>query len=329
MSILKNCVGKALETIGFDQEWLIGKRFLKRYRKHSFKDGHCKDEKQYEASIIRWYHTIEKGLAYVDYRPGFGQRNIDILVSSMEEYSQKYDVNSSFYQTALSVLYAYIEKNKKFGHVNPDLNNKIKNLPGVPNNKGGILEYTPSSKKELEEMKYHEFIASRHSMRHFSELPVDEDIISIVLHNAQLTPSACNRQGWKTYVITDKATKENILKNQNGNNGFGGEIDKLLVVAGDLRCFNRDREVHQVFIDCGMYAMRVLDCFHAEGIATIPLSASLTTAQELKVRSILGMSDSEVLILFIGIGNYPEICQTTRSARSEPNVVYIHEKMIE
>ena len=113
------------------------------------------------------------------------------------------------------------------------------------------------------------------------------------------------------------------LDNQNGNRGFGHEFDKLLVVVGDLQYFNRDREVFQVFIDGGMYAMRLLDCLQYFGIATCPLSASLFYNQEKNVRSILNMPDSEMLIMFIGIGNYPEICQTTKSERHAPYTVVI------
>lgn len=130
-----------------------------------------------------------------------------------------------------------------------------------------------------------------------------------------MNPSACNRQGWKTYIIQDKDMLEKVLKNQNGNWGFGQEFDKLLLVVGDLRCFNRDREVFQVYIDGGMYAMRVLDSLYYEKIASVPLSASLTKEQEENVRRLLKIDPAEVLIMFIGIGNYPDECQTTKSER--------------
>ena len=130
-----------------------------------------------------------------------------------------------------------------------------------------------------------------------------------------MNPSACNRQGWKTYIIQDKDMLEKVLKNQNGNRGFGQEFDKLLLVVGDLRCFIRDREVCQVYIDGGMYAMRVLDSLYYEKIASVPLSASLTKEQEENVRRLLKIDPAEVLIMFIGIGNYPDECQTTKSER--------------
>ena len=141
---------------------------------------------------------------------------------------------------------------------------------------------------------------------------------------AQQTPSACNRQGWRTIIIDDKDTIKKVLENQNGNEGFGQEFDKLLLVVTDLRYFNKNRELFQPYIDGGMYAQSVLYALHFEHIAACPLSASLKREQEEHIRSILRLPEAEVPILLIGIGNYPEDkCQTTRSERKEPDIQVI------
>ncbi len=295
--------------------------YSRKYFKNAFVDGKCKTEKQYEASITRFYHTVEKGLSYLNYRSGFGHDNIDILISEMEEYSKKFNTEKFFYRTALSTLFAYIEKNKENGYVDENLENKINCLSGEKNNEGGCFIFNPI--KDASNINFENLVKNRHSMRHFSTDPLNLDNVQKAVDLAQYTPSACNRQGWHTYIINDKKVMRQVLENQNGNRGFGQEFDKLLVVAGDLQYFNRDREIFQVFIDGGMYAMRVLDSLQYYGIASCPLSASLYQKQERNVRNILKMSDSEVLIMFIGIGNYPEVCQTTKSERHEPYTVII------
>ena len=141
---------------------------------------------------------------------------------------------------------------------------------------------------------------------------------------AQHTPSACNRQGWKCIVIKDKEKIREVLNNQNGNTGFGDEINKLLVVVSDLNYFSKGRELHQAFIDGGMYAMNVIHALHYYGVGTIPLSAALNNEQERNVRRLLEMKENEILIMFIGCGNYPdEKIMTTRSSRREPNIKLI------
>ncbi|MCR4734014.1 MAG: nitroreductase family protein [Treponema sp.] len=295
--------------------------YSKRFFRNSFVDGKCKTEKQYEASITRFYHTVEKGLSYLNYRPGFGRENINILISEMEEYSKKFDIEKFFYKTALSTLFEYVKKNKENGFTDEDLEKRVNNLTGEKNNEGGCLEFNPV--KNASNVNYEELIKNRHSMRHFSQEPLKLENVIKAVDLAQYTPSACNRQGWHTYIINDKNIMKQVLDNQNGNRGFGQEFDKLLVVVGDLQYFNRDREIFQVYIDGGMYAMRILDSLQYYGIASCPLSASLNQKQERNVRNILNIPESDVLIMFIGVGNYPECCITTRSERHQPYSVIL------
>ena len=302
----------------------IYRAYINRYERYSFVQGDCQLKEQYEASITKLYHTIEKGLAYTNYRAGFGSDNVKVLMAEMQHYaSQGYDTEAYFYKTALCVLHRYIEKNRLYKHVDVKLNEAVAKLPGFPNDEGGILEFRPADVEQMRSMDYQDFAKSRHSIRHFSEIPVELENVKDAIKLAQLTPSACNRQGWRTRIIADKSVLENVLKNQNGNRGFGQEIDKLLLVTADLRYFNSDREVFQAYIDGGMYAMSLINSLHYECIGTIPLSGSLTEKQDANVRSILRLDDAEVITLFIGIGNYPEKCQTTKSIRHEPVIEII------
>lgn len=86
------------------------------------------------------------------------------------------------------------------------------------------------SQKNSLEMDYEQFVKSRHSIRHFNSTPVKIDDLKEAINLARYTPSACNRQGWRTRIIVDRDIIRGILENQNGNRGFGQEIDKLLVI---------------------------------------------------------------------------------------------------
>lgn len=295
------------------------KKYENRFDECAFKGNKCSNFEQYEAVITRWYHTIEKGLAYVNFRAGFGKNNMDSLLETMDNYIKDgYDENAFFFQTSLSVIQKYIRKNAEFGVKVPTIEDRIKRLPGVANNYGGIIKFEPLDEKELQSLNYKDFICNRHSMRHFSSEPVDMEKLKAALKLAQYTPSACNRQGWSAVVVNDKKILAEVLKNQNGNEGFGQEFDKLLLLVADLSFFNHDRELFQPYIDGGMYAQSVLNALHFYHIAAVPLSASLTEQQEKHVRRLLSLNEAEVLIMFIGIGNYPDICQTTRSERRTP-----------
>lgn len=294
--------------------------YRRRYYRYSYEDTKCASIEQYDASIMRLCHTIEKGLSYADYRAGFGSDNVDKLVKTLEAYaSDGLDTSEFAYRTALSCLNTYIEKNRLYGHVDHQLNERVGGLPGEDNGCGGTR--VVSVPKDPESYTYERLITTRCSIRQFSKNPVDICTLKAVLELAQHTPSACNRQGWRTRIITDMEKMTVVLKNQNGNRGFGKEIDKLLVVTADLRAQQRSREIFQAFVDGGMYAANIINSLYSKGIGSVPLSASLTMKQEENVRDAIGMDDAEVIILFIGVGNYPE--GEFLSARSERRPVRI------
>lgn len=300
--------------------------YIKKYKKFSFNINKekYKDYEQYEAVITRLYHTVEKSLAFSNFKPGHGINNIKLLIQVMKNYYKDgFDVNKTFFKCSLAALEAYIKKNEENNFFNNEIYNEIKNLPGTSNKLGGTIQFKPLSENEIKKLNYEEFIKSRHSIRHFSHKKIDLNILNNVLELAQYTPSACNRQGWKTCIISDKKVIKDVLKNQNGNEGFGNEFDKLLLILGDLRYFNKDRELYQVYIDGGMYAQSIINSLHFYHIGSVPLSASLTLKQEKNIRKILSLNEAETFIMFIGIGNYPDECITTLSARREINTKII------
>lgn len=297
-------------------------KYCNRFEKYSFVDCECETKEQFQASITRLYHTIEKGLSYENYRAGFGRENIEKLLVSLNQYNKKgFDCSAFFYETALSCLKAYVKKNKEHGLYDNELENRINRLPGNANTYGGTI--TVNAPINTTDMNYKQLLTSRHSIRHFSNKPVERVCLTKALILAQQAPSACNRQGWKVRIVSDKNKLEIILANQNGNKGFGHEINKILVITADLQAQQRNREVFQAFIDGGMYAECLLNALFYYGIGSVPLSAALTQSQEQNIRDAIGIKETEVFILFIGVGNYPDSMFLT--ARSERHFMGVQE----
>ena len=297
--------------------------YMRAYQKYAFSDIQCRNYEQYEAVITRWYHTIEKGLSYSNYRAGFGKENIQKLLTLMEAYAAEYDTEAAFYQTALSCLNEYVSKNQEHGVINYELAERIKMLAGKSNDLGGVITIIKPDKETIRQYSFEELMINRHSIREFTDIPVDIELIKEAIRISQFTPSACNRQGWKTRIIADKDKIQNVLQYQTGSRGFGEQIDKLLLVTCDIRYFNQKKEIFQPFIDGGMYAESLINALYYKGLGCIPLSASLTSKNEKGVRDVLGLGASEVLILFIGVGNYPETCLTPRSERKKDQQIEV------
>lgn len=57
---------------------------------------------------------------------------------------------------------------------------------------------------------YHEFIRQRHTVRHFSDEPVDRAVIEACLRAAGTAPSGANHQPWHFACVSDPAIKGEI-----------------------------------------------------------------------------------------------------------------------
>lgn len=89
---------------------------------------------------------------------------------------------------------------------------------------------------------------------------------------AQQTPSACNRQGWKTHIFQGENSHK-LIEWQGGCHGFEDQVNTSILVTTDLRAF-LFYEVHQAYVDGGLYAMNLINALHSLGIGTIPLSVA-------------------------------------------------------
>ena len=58
-------------------------------------------------------------------------------------------------------------------------------------------------------MNFSELAKSRYSVRSFSEQPVEDDKLNIILEAGQVAPTACNNQPQKIYVLkSDEAIEK-------------------------------------------------------------------------------------------------------------------------
>lgn len=74
---------------------------------------------------------------------------------------------------------------------------------------------------------------TRQSCRSFdSSKPVDKELLERICKLALLSPSACNAQPWKLYVITGDKAKEAIKGVQDmGMNKFASDASAIIVIA--------------------------------------------------------------------------------------------------
>lgn len=135
---------------------------------------------------------------------------------------------------------------------------------------------------------------------------VEMDTIYNAIEIAQTTPSVCNRQASRVYIIDNKERMKEALKYQNGNAGFDEDINKLIILTSELNDFITSNERNQPYIDSGMYAMSLIYALHSLGLGTCPLNLAVDSDIDAELKRKINIPENEVLIMMIAVGHIPE-----------------------
>lgn len=271
-------------------------------------------------NIIKEYHVVEKGLTMPETRLGFGQELILRLIDHCLLYIRQYNDDDQQLQHAIQVVLEYEEFHTKENFILPEaiqsaLDRLKKNISTelAPCQQ---IEMTKDEYFKFSNSSFFEFSNSRHSVRNYTEEEIPIERITKALELSQNTPSACNRQTWRTYIYTNANEIQQILEVQGGNRGFGHLTNKLIVVTADSALFGKDIERNQAYIDGGMYAMNLLYSLHYCQIAACILNCSNSPQKDLRLRKLCVIKESEVFIAMIACGTPPETFKIALSKRS-------------
>ncbi|MFA0069621.1 nitroreductase family protein [Vibrio breoganii] len=283
-------------------------------------------ERNYYASKV--YHSLEKSMSYTDHSPSSGWANAAIVIEILEA-AVKYK-NAGFHdKIAALVLGSFIEKNNgetttvianqvrtKFDHLKSQIDTNVEDDFGVFNSSKNDLHKGMLSSPE-------DFFFTRHSIREFGNVDssVDKSTLEKAVRLSLKTPSACNRQAWHVYHISDQKKIKKALSHQKGNRGFGHKVNDLLVICSDIKAFNPGSERYQHWIDGGMYSMSLVYALHSVGIASCCLNWSQQGKDDKGFRKDFPeISNSHSVIIMLAIGEPKEnnqICVSPRRPMSE------------
>lgn len=265
-----------------------------------------KDIEKMQYTLLRENHTIEKGLSMRNPRKGFGQQKVLNILEHLNSYvTLYYKQDIEFLNYPLSTIKHYIEYTKAQGIDIPIIERHYEELLNRLPNKtfkelaSGVVAETKNDILDKCNQGFSSLLCSRHSLRYFTDEIVHRDIIDKALELAQRTPSACNRQGWKSHVFNGDLCLD-LLEWQGGCRGFEHEIHTAVVVTANLKAF-LSYEIHQAYVDGGLYAMNLINAFHSLGIGTIPLSTAFHESKLKKLKEFC-IPENEVPVVIIGCG---------------------------
>lgn len=274
-----------------------------------------------EGLISISYHAIEKGLSLPEPRVGFGEGRIINTIELLNQYINKYGVTEFIYRPIVAIKQYF-----NFNHFHNYYNEKIERSFNLLINKfnidisnkdfGGIIKYSKEENKKEIPAKFLNFVKSRHSIRNFNSFPVSKNSILKAIEIAQYTPSSCNRQPWKVYVFLNEEMRKKILNFQGGNKGFTNTINVALLITSNLNNYYIN-EIHQAYIDGGLYAMSLIYAFHSQNLGIIPLTTSFKRNKINELQKMFNISRNEIPIMLLGVGHLKDEFFVTCSKRNE------------
>jgi nitroreductase len=263
---------------------------------------------QVVSRIMYNVHALEKGLARNrDVRLGFGKKALSNLNDALVIYNLSgYDKSAFAYVQGLSVIQRYKELHAKQQFevdfleeiFDPEFLN-----PGTDYAAAGTKTVRKADKQHNGEKNFFELALNRSSVREFSGEPIDTTKVMKALRAAERTPSVCNRQGWRVYWVEDKELAAKVLKHQRGF-GYAQMPEVMLCITVSYNTFLSPVERNQAFVDGGLFSMSVMYGLEAEGLATVPLNACMYHKDQMAVRELLNIDDSEMIIMFMAVGSF-------------------------
>lgn len=262
-----------------------------------------KDKEKLRYLIARESHVFEKGLSLKNTRREFGRQKAMNLFEHLEKYVKTYGIKDDTTNYAVNILDSYVAHLEKEGTECANLREKVESLKkciDFHHVDAGIMLVQGDNLREKAKGDFGTLLLSRHSIRYFSETPVKRDVLIKALELSRHTPSACNRQSWKTHVfLGDKAVS--LIEWQGGAKGAEKHIRCAILVTTDLRAFFA-HEPFQAYVDGGLYAMNLINALHYCGLGTLPLSCGYPS-DKLDTLVSFGIPQNEVPIIIIAVGN--------------------------
>ncbi len=275
-----------------------------------------------ECQIILDYHSVEKGLLFENTRYRFARERILSLHKNLKHDFIISRSHHSQIEVAYKVMCKYYELHQKNNidiedFFTPEQYGFYKEVLSFRYDSkfNGVISHKKSDFYKNTENNFFQFSNSRKSIRSFTGELVPITVIEEAVSLATNTPSVCNRQASKVYLVNDKESVDSILMIQGGLSGYTENINQLLVLTTDRNYFYTIGERNQFYIDGGMFLMNLLYALHYKKIANCPANWGKTKKEEEKIYDFVSIPRSEKIICIIPIGIAKDEFRVTLSKR--------------
>lgn len=281
-----------------------------------------------EAKIILDYHSLEKGMLFTEMKPSFAKIRVQRLHNLLSDANIADKVNRSQIKVAYQVMCQYYELHAKSNFDISDFYTAeqydrykalLKEDYYVDFN--GVIQYNKEDFYKNNKLSFQKFAYSRKSIRDYTGEKVPTSIISKAIELALTSPSVCNRQASKVYLLEDKDKIIRALKIQGGFSGYMDNVSQLLILTNDRSYYYTIGERNQLYIDGGIFLMNLLYALHYYEVANCPANWGKEFFAEEMLSKVVSIPESEKIICMIPIGVAKDKFRVTLSKRRESDEV--------
>lgn len=270
-------------------------------------------------SILQVAHRLEKGLCIRNARSGWGYDKAELLVDLIANEKVKENPDTLALEIGEAVIAAYVDSKRNCPNESEKLNHLLGKIASakidtmIKSSYGGSVLLNRSDMFQDESVE--RLFNTRHSVRDFSDTPVDPAKLERAVDLALRAPSACNRQASQIYVISG----EDRIKAGSSNEYHA---DKYLIVTGNMKAFVAS-ELNDWIVNTAIFCGYLSLALHAENIGSCIFRKDII--QECKynnnIKAMCHIPDDEQIILEMAIGNYKDEFQVPVSYRRKANEV--------
>ena len=299
-----------------------------RYDKTFFEENYShskKTQRKIGYNMLLIVHSLEKGMSNREPRR-FGVEKVKQLMALVDDYVSFGDFEDNYeFVCAINILRNYSKFYEQHGWTNEkEYTSVLDFLRRFQDTKTidiGSRLLRKSDFLKDSEIDYRRFLASRHSVREFSDARLSEKDFKQAVKTAILSPSACNRQMCKAYYVKDKGRADELIRMAQGFGGFDKKTINLIVVTFDVNANYMVGERNQGWFNAGLFSMNLVNAMHAMGIGSCFCQFGNNVKDEDKIKELLSIPSSERIAVLIAAGYYCDEMLIPYSPRKEINDV--------
>ena len=288
-------------------------------------------------NLRRSIHVLEKGLCFPNRKKIFGLNFIGPAVNLYAEALENSKVSKSELKWASDVLNKYFQA---VDHEAPEIKDSHKKFSSLPLLESSS-EHTFSPYREIDIPSYakrftssgidaldqfQELCRSRRSHRHFKKEPIPIETVRHAITAALESPSACNRQPFDYYMATEPEMIRKICELPLGVRGYGDDLPAMIVVVGNLGCYDETRDHHLIYIDSALATMTLMLALTASGLGSVPINWPDIPEKHQQMRELLNLKPWQVPVMLLGLGVPDPDTMIAYSSKRSVNDVLHHVK---